>query len=243
MVCLVPWLFTPFSDAVSLSQSRRLAGFLPLAFALAGGVGVLARLIGRAAVPVALAGGIVLQLALPRRLRLHAGGRRAGLGDLVRGGVAPSSRSALGFRRRPPLERTAALASALVLLPTYVHGLVNWSPSEARRPNPLSEGLIDAVREDVPVGAVVYADPETSYRLGAFAPVRVCVNPPGHVADTVDNRPRERVQEFRRFARTGDLSIPRACGATWLVVDRDRFDLDPGLPPAFRDGRWLLYRL
>ena len=117
-----------------------------------------------------------------------------------------------------------------MLLPTYVHGLVNWSPSEARRPNPLSEGLIDAVREDVPVGAVVYADPETSYRLGAFAPVRVCVNPPGHVADTVDNRPRERVQEFRRFARTGDLSIPRACGATWLVVDRDRFDLRPGLP-------------
>ena len=64
-VCLVPWLFTPFSDAVSLSQSRRLAGFLPLAFALAGGVGVLARLIGRAVVPVALAGGIVLQLLFP----------------------------------------------------------------------------------------------------------------------------------------------------------------------------------
>jgi hypothetical protein len=74
--------------------------------------------------------------------------------------------------------------------------------------------------------------------------VRVCVNPPGHVADTVDNRPRERVREFRRFVRTGDLAIPRACGATWLVVDRERFpDLSPSLPLTFRDGRWSLYRL
>ena len=35
----------------------------------------------------------------------------------------------VGFRGRPPLERRAALASCLLLLPTYVHGLTNWSPS------------------------------------------------------------------------------------------------------------------
>jgi hypothetical protein len=52
------------------------------------------------------------------------------------------------------------------------------------------------------------------------------------------------VREFRRFARTGDLSIPRACGATWLVVDRERFPaLQPDLRVAHRDGRWTLYRL
>jgi len=74
--------------------------------------------------------------------------------------------------------------------------------------------------------------------------VRVCVNPPGHVADTVDNRPRERVRDFRRFARTGDLGIPRACGATWLVVDRERFPrLSTTLPVVHRDARWVLYRL
>ena len=56
VVCLVPWLFTPLSDVVSLSQSRRLAGFLPLAFALAGGMGVLARLLGPVVVPLALGG-------------------------------------------------------------------------------------------------------------------------------------------------------------------------------------------
>ena len=100
------------------------------------------------------------------------------------------------------------------------------------------------MHEEVPVGAIVYATPESSYRLGALAPIRVCVNPPGHVADTVENRPRERVAEFRRFVRTGDLAIPRACGATWLLVDRDRFPaLRPDLPVVHRDERWVLYRL
>jgi hypothetical protein len=169
VVCLVPWIFTPFSDAVSLSQSRRLAGFLPLA---------------------------------------------------------------------------VALASGLRLVPPNVRGLKPGSPSPARRPNPLSPGLIAAVRAKVPAGAVVYADPEASYRIGAFAPVRICVAPPGHVADTVENRPRARVDEFRRFARTGNIVIPHACGATWLVVDRDRFpQISPDLPVVQRDERWLLYRL
>lgn len=242
-VCLVPWIFTPFADVVSLSQSRRLAGFVPLAFALAGGIGVLARLVGRLVVPLALAGGLVLQLAYPGDFgyTLETGGPAWATWVAVVGAVVALG---LGLRRRQPLERTAALASVLVLLPAYVHGLTHWSPSEARRPSPLSEGLIAAVHRDVPVGATVYADPEASYRLGAFAPVRVCLNPPGHVADTVANRPRERVEEFRRFVRTGDLAIPRDCGATWLVVDRTRFaDVAPDLPVAYRDARWLLYRL
>ena len=38
---------------------------MPLPFALAGGIGVLARLIGIAVAPLALAAGIVLQLAYP----------------------------------------------------------------------------------------------------------------------------------------------------------------------------------
>jgi hypothetical protein len=243
VVCLVPWVFTPFSDAVSLSQSRRLAGFLPLAVALAGGIGVLARLIGRLVAPVALGAGILLQILYPGDFgyTLETGGPALATWFAVAGAVVAL---ALGLRQRPPLERTAAVASALVLLPTYVHGLTHWTPSDARSPNPLSPALIEAVREHVPVGAVVYADPEASYRLGAFAPIRICVAPPGHVADTVANRPRERVEEFRRFARTGDLAILRACGATWLLVDRERFpQLSFTLPVVERDARWILYRL
>jgi hypothetical protein len=242
-VCLVPWLFTPFSDVVSLSQSRRLAGFLPLAFALAGGIGVLARLVGVAVAPLALAAGIVFQLAYPGDFgyTLEDGGPGWATWVAVAGAVVALG---LGLRRRPPLERTAALASILLLVPTYAHGLTHWSPSESRRASPLPPGLVTVVRDEVPVGAVVYASPEASYRLGAVAPIRVCVASPGHVADTVANRPRERVREFRRFVRTGDLAIPRACGATWLLVDKDRFpQLAPDLPVAFRDDRWVLYRL
>jgi hypothetical protein len=243
VVCLVPWLFTPFSDAVSLSQSRRLAGFLPLAIGLAGGLGVLARLVGPLVAPLALAAGIVLQLLYPGDFgyTLETGGPAVATWFAVTGALAAL---VVGLRPRVPLERSAALASALLLLPTYVHGLTHWSPSAARPPSPLSPALVAAVREQVPVGAVVYADPEASYRLNALAPVRICVAPPGHVADTVANRPRERVEEFRRFARTGDLAIPRACGATWLLVDRDRFpQISPDLPVVQHDERWLLYRL
>jgi Family of unknown function (DUF6541) len=245
VVCLAPWLFTPFSDAVSLSQSRRLVGFLPLAVALAGGVGVLARLVGPLVAPVALGAGIALQLLYPGDFGyvLETGGPAWATWVAVGGSVVAL---AVGFRLRDsaPLEQRAALASALLLLPTYVHGLTHWTPSPARPPNPLSAGLIEAVRDEVPAGAVVYGDPEASYRLGAFASVRICVAPPGHVADTVENHPRERVDAFRRFVRTGDLSIPRACGATWLVVDRTRFpQLAFPLPVVHRDERWVLYRL
>ena len=241
-VCLVPWLFTPFADVVSLSQARRLAGFLPLAFALAGGLGVLARLIGPAVAPVALMAGIALQWLYPGDFgyTLEDGGPAWATWLAVAGALIAF---ALGFRRLPTREAGAALAGALVLAPTYVAGLADWSPRDAASRYTLSPGLIEAVRDRIRGGATVYADPETSYRLGAYAPIRVCVSPPGHVADTVDNRPRERVDEFRRFARTGDLSIPRACSATWLVVDRSRFDVAAERPPVFRDRRWTLYRL
>ena len=243
-ITLLPWIFTPFSDVVSLSQSRRLAGFLPFGIALAGGIGVLARLIGPLVAPVALAGGIALQLLYPGDFGyfLEDGGPAWATWFAVVGCVVALF---VGFRSRPPLERRAALASCLLLLPTFVHGFANWSPSPARPPTILSNGLVAAVREHVPAGAVVSSDPRASYRLGAYAPVRVCVNPISHVADTVDNRPRARVREYLRFWRAGDVVTPaRRCGAEWVVVDKERWpELEPDLPVVYRDLRWLLYRL
>lgn len=242
LVTLVPWVFAPFSDLVSLSQSRRLAGFLPFGIALAGGLGVLAARLGLALLPIALGAGIALQLAFPGDFgyALEDGGPAWATWVAVVGAVAALG---YGFLRRPPVEAGAGLAAALLLLPTYAHGLANWTPSPHRPPSPLTEGLVAALRDEVPPGAIVYSDPEASYRIGAAAPVYVCVAPPGHVADTEANRPRERVDEFREFARTGDLAIPRACGAEWLVVDLDRF---PDLAPraaTFRDARWALGRV
>jgi hypothetical protein len=241
-ITLIPWLFTPFSDVVSLSQGRRLAGFLPFGFAFAGGMGVLASLLGPLVAPVALAVGIVLQWLFPGDFgyTLDQGGPAWATWIAVVGAVVAL---VLGLRRLRSVEAAAALASALLLLPTFAHGLVEWSPSAERQPSPLTPGLVEALRKKVPAGAVVFSDLESSYRIAAFAPVYVCNAPPGHVADTKRNRPYVRRAQWRRFNETGDLGITKRCGATWLVIDRSRFDTDPKLPVAYRDGRFTLYRI
>jgi len=244
-VVLVSFLFSPFSDAVSFSQSRRLAGFLPFAFAFAGGMTVAAWLLRRWVAPAALAAGIVLQLAYPGDFGyvLHGTSPTWPVWVAVVGGVVALGAGLL-LGRDLPRERAAGLASALFLLPVFVHGLSNWSVSEARPASPLTAGLVRALRHVVPAGAIVYSDPESSYRMAAEAPVYICVSPPGHVGDTVRNRPYQRVREFRRFAATGDLAIPKACGARWLVVDGKRFGRPGGIgAPVYRDGRYALFRL
>jgi hypothetical protein len=247
VLTLVPYVFTELSDVVSLSQSRRLAGFLPLAYAFAGGVEVLAGALGLAAAPVALGLGILLQLVYPGDFgyTLEDGGPAWATWVAVAGALAALVAGLTGRVREAPWGTPAAsgLAAGLLLLPVYVHGFTHWSASPARPANPLTPGLVAVLNDRVPAGAIVYADPESSLRVGAFAPVYVCVNPPGHVGNTEDNRPYQRVAEFRRFVRTGDLAIPRACGAQWLLVDRSRFDLAPSLPVVYEDGRYTLYRL
>jgi hypothetical protein len=129
------------------------------------------------------------------------------------------------------------------LIPVVVAGLFDWSRPTTPAIAKLTPGLVDAVRESVPVGSVVYSDQETSYRLAAFAPVYIAVAPPGHVADTKENRPYERARDARRFQRTGDLAIPKAYDAEYLVVDRLRGGKRFDLPELYRDARFTLYRL
>ena len=156
-ITLVPWLFAPFSDVVSLSQSRRLAGFLPLGFAFAGGMSVLAALAGPLVAPLALAGGVVFQWLFPGDFgyRLEDGGPAWATWVAVVGALVAL---VVGLRCLRSVERNAAVACALFLLPVFVHGLLDWSPSPDRRPSPLTPGLVAALREDVPVGDIVYAD-------------------------------------------------------------------------------------
>jgi hypothetical protein len=124
-----------------------------------------------------------------------------------------------------------------------VVGLARWTPFEARAGTALTPGLVEILRSEVPRGAVVYSDPETSYRIAAYAPVYVAVAPPGHVADTPENRPYERARDARRFLATGDLAIPEAYRAGYLVVDRRRQRRSFDLPELYRDPRFVLYRL
>jgi hypothetical protein len=247
-VMLVPALFVPFSDLVSISQSRRAAGFWPLAFAFAGGLAVLNALVRGLVLPAALAAGIALQLAYPGEFGygIDEGGPALVTWLAAFGAIAALVGGLVFQKHKPALDKptgAVALAAALFVLPVAVHAAFNWSPSDARRPNPLTPGLIDALREQVPERAVVYSDLETSYRIAAYAPVYVAAAPPGHVADTERNRPYARRAANIRFFRTGDLAIPRRAGADWLVVDESRFELRPSLPQAYGDSRYRLYRL
>jgi hypothetical protein len=241
-VTLVPLVFTPFSDGVSLSQGRRLVAFLPFAFAFAGGLGVLARLVGPLVAPGALVAGVALQWAYPGDFGyvLDEPGPALVTWLAVAGAVVGL---AVGLLRRwPSREATAGLAAALFLLPVAVVGLRGWSaPPPA--PGSLTAGLVEAVRESVSEGAIVYSDPQTSYRLAAASPVYVAVAPPGHVADTEANRPYERARDARRFLRTGDLSIPRRYGAEYVVVNGALTQRTFDLQALYRDDRYTLYRL
>ena len=244
---LVPTLFVLFSDLVSISQSRRAAGFWPLAFAFAGGLVVLAAWLGRLVLPTALLGGVALQRFYPGDFgyRLDEGGPALVTWLAVGGGVI-ALLAGLALRGRASIERPTALvgfAAALFVLPVAVHAAANWSNSPARQASPLTPGLLAALRDEVPTGDVVYSDPETSYRIAAYVPVYIAVAPPGHVADTRQNRPYERRDEARRYFETGNEEIPRRAGADWLVLDRHRSDIAPALDSVYRDGRYTLYSL
>ncbi len=242
-VMLLPFLFTSLADLVSISQARRAAGFLPFAFAFAGGFGVLARLVGPLLLPLALGAGMFFQIVYP------------GDFDYVLKDPAPAWIAwfaVIGavvalvvglMRRRPALETGAALASAAFLIPVVGGGLLDWRPPPPPAIATLSSGLVDAVRNEVEPGTIVFSDPETSFRLAAFAPVYVGSAPPGHVADTEENDPYERAREARRFLRSGDVSIPRAAGAEYVIIDGMRSDLELDLPIVYQDGRFTLYRL
>jgi hypothetical protein len=248
LVVLVPELFMRVSDAVSISQSRRLAGFVPFAFAFAGGAVILARVAGALALPAGLAAGIALQAAYPGDFtrRLEEGGGPPGLVFFALVGAAAALAAGIAVRPdlgRPRREWLACAAAVLFVLPVAVHAAGRWMPSEARLPVPLTPALIAALREEVPERAIVFSDLETSYRIAAFAPVYVAAAPPTHVADTEENRPYERRRDLIEFVTTADLSIPRAYRADYLVIDRARFDLDFDLPVVHEDERYTLYEL
>src|SRR5436190_207419 len=110
--------FTHFSDLVSLSQSRRAAGFVPFAFALAGGAAVLARGLRLLLLPVALAAGIVFQLEFPGDfgMRVPHTGPAFGAWLALWGGLAGIVAAAVLARRGlGRFERPDALAGLAVL--------------------------------------------------------------------------------------------------------------------------------
>ena len=243
---LVPFIFPRFADAVSLSQARREGGFLPFAFALAGGAAVLTGLLSWAVLPVAVGAGIALQLAFPGDFgyNLTSGGPALATWIAALGGALALA-VVTTFHRRWSIERQGPLALAAVVLfcaPIAVNGFANLDRAKARGGPNLTVGVIRALQEDVPRGDIVFSDDATAYRIGAYAPVYVNAGPPAHVADTTDNFPYKRRADAKRFFRTGNLSIPRHYGAHWIVVDTERFPrLQLALPRVYHDPHYALY--
>ncbi len=214
---LVPELFTRFSDLVSLSQSRRVAGFLPFAFALAGGFALV--MVSVALVPLAVVAGVALQLLWPGDFAygLRDGGPASATWIAV-GGGAVALALALLVRPAPPEERhgLAAIATALFVVPVAIHGFATWEPRTPSDPLALSSRLRREL-ERVPPRSVIIAQPDVGYRLVAFAPVYAVAVPVPHVADTTENLPYRRRADVLEWLRTDDPAIPRRYGATWAV--------------------------
>ena len=235
---LSPWLFPHFSDLVSMSQSRRAAGFLPFAVAFAGGLSLLPWFV---AVPAAIAAGIGLQLAWPGDfgLRLtHPGPGVVAWWALFGCLVA----IAVALVRRGDRRSAGRLAAAQFVLPVVARGVADWRSESAADANGLTPGRVHFLRHDIPKGDVVFADLQTSYRIGAYAPLYVANGPPTHVADTKANDPYGRRDALRSFLRTGSLAIPRRYGAHWLVLRRGEH-LRVDAPLVYRDARFRAYRL
>ena len=240
---LLVWVFPHFADAVSVSQARRLAGFVPFAFALAGGAAVLARFVGPLVLPVGLAAGIVLQWAWPGDFGpgLTDGGPAFATWVAAVGGVAAIGVGLVLGRRLDARGWLAGAAVVLFCVPVGFHGLRDWNAASDADSHALTPGLLAALRAEVPKRSVVFSDLETSYRISAFAPVYVAAAPPAHVADTEPNHPYGRRLAVIRYFMTGDEQILDRYDADWLVVDRSRFDTQPRWPLAYEDARYALY--
>lgn len=251
-------VFPHFANAVSLSQARRASGFVPFAFAFAGGAAVLARLPRPLLFPLALGAGIWLQAAFPGDFGLrtpHNGPGATAWIALYGGLVALAVGAVLAWRRRGGngesgrgrREWTALAAAALFAIPVAVHGFSLWSPRTQRDAYALTPGLVHFLQTSVPKRALVFGDLETSYRVTAFAPVYVVAEPPAHVAHTSANRIHKRRHAVLRFFEHHDeLAIPRAWSAGWLVLRRgegvDAVEAQ-GLKPVYADDRYLVFDL
>jgi hypothetical protein len=243
LLTLVPPFFSTFSDVVSLSQARRAVGFVPFAFAFAGGCAVLSRLLDRWVLPLALGAGIALELAWPGDFGGSPGDAGPGAVTWFAAGAGVAALVVAMFARRS-LDRPGRLTTAaavLFLIPVAVSGFSHWS-AEPSHPV-LTPGLVRALRHDVPKGSIVFSDDSTAYRIAAAVPVYVNAAPPGHVADTKPNHPYARRNDADKFLSTGDLAVPERYGAQYLVLDLRRHVPKLDLPVLYRDSRFVLYRL
>ena len=254
---LWPLVFPHFSNLVSLSQSRRLSGFIPFSVALAGGAAIVAHFSRTLALVGGLAVGIWLQVAFAGDFGLRASRTAPAIVVWIAlyGGIAALIAGALLAWRRyggppPPGSRArggaAALAVLFLVLPVAVHGFSNWTPEVKNDRDALTPGLIRFLQLDVAPRSVLFSDLATSYRATAFAPVYVVAVPPTHAANTRPNELAKRRRAVLRFFTHPSLEELQAWGAQWLVLTRSgpvRTIEREGLQPRYEDNRFVVFRV
>jgi hypothetical protein len=251
---LWPLVFPHFSDAVSLSQSRRASGFIPMAVALAGGAALVSRYSRTLAIVGGLVVGIWLQVAYTGDFGLRAPRTEPAwvVWFALYGGIAALVIGTLLAWRRPTPARsgarqrgiTTAFAVLLFVLPIAVHGFSYWSPQTKRDNAALTPGLIHFLRRDVPARSVVLADLPTSYRATAFAPVYVVAVTPTHAANTRPNELHKRKLAVLRFLAHPTLAFARRWRADYIVLTRsERVQAleRRGLGPVYQDGQFVVF--
>ncbi len=248
-IALTPLLFTRFADLMSLSQALRIGGFLPLAFALAGGAELLGAL-GAAAPLLALGAGTAAAAAYPTVTVGPAWVVWLAVGASVAALVVGAAGRLPTFRPAAA-DRWVVAAAVAFLLPVATVGLAHLTRLDRPDPFALTPGLVRSLDRHVRQREVVFSNVETSYRISAAAPVFVAASLPGHVARTPANRPYERQWDAVRFffrpqvTDAARRAILRRYAAEWVVVDRrqhftpfaDRLQL------VYGDARYRLYRV
>jgi hypothetical protein len=253
---LWPLIFPHFSDAVSLSQSRRASGFIPFAVALAGGAALVSRFSRTLALVAGLVLGIWLQVAYTGDFGLRAPRTEPAwvVWFALYGSIAALVIGALlAWRRRSPPRPvarqrgvTTAFAVLLFVLPVVVHGFSYWSPQTKRDSAALTPGLIHYLQRDVPARSVVLADLSTSYRATAFAPVYVVAVTPTHAANTRPNELHKRKLAVLRFLAHPTLDVARSWRADYIVLTRAEAERAQaferqGLEPVYQDRGFVIF--
>jgi hypothetical protein len=153
----------------------------------------------------------------------------------------------LGSLDRPYWTVSCALAFTLPFAGVALAGV----EKSARDRRALTGGLVQALREEVGAEDVVLSNPETSYRISAYAPGYVVAVPISHVADTRENQARERLVGVGEFFDPEETDSARRrilqrWGVEWIVVDRRRHSLQVVPDSArlvYEDSRFALLRV
>src|SRR5207247_1167838 len=93
----------------------------------------------------------------------------------------------------------------------------------------LTDGVVAALRTDVPAGDVIFTDPDTAYAVAAYAPVYVNASAQGHVADTKANQVAARATDAERFFSDRNATdaerraILERWGADYVLVKKRGF--------------------